>query len=190
MNIKLIFLLTTLAAFSASAAAHQQKPSLQKLPMTLQEFTIPDIMLVDQKGRKVSLSKDIVEGHRLVIAFQFAACKQQCPVASAVLSAVDQATTGSSFNDIKLISITLDAEDTPEILQEKAQELGASAKWLWLTGAPEDLATANRAFGVPQGPKEEHDAFFLIGASTQFVRIAGIPSPENVLTELARIRHR
>ena len=67
--------------------------------------------------------------------------------------------------------------------------MNASKKWLWLTSDFETLDVIYRRFGAGAGPKENHNAFILVGNGTtgQFVRISGIPAPESILTEIDKV---
>jgi|RhiMethySRZTD1v2_1073278.scaffolds.fasta_scaffold1385631_1 protein SCO1/2 len=124
---------------------------------------IPDVVLVDQRGRRVRLH-DLVGGKRVIIDFVFTTCTSVCPTLQTVMQGVQQRLGDRLGTDTVLLSISVDpANDTPERLQAFAADYGARAGWHFLTGAPADVIDVLRAFGVYTSRKEEHSAMFVLG---------------------------
>lgn len=166
--------------------AHQHAAVASQL-MELAEISAPDVELVERSGRVVSLRRDILDGHRVVLMFQYTQCPQTCMSISVIAQAVDAQLAAAGFEDVRLVSITLDPEnDTPEALAAAAEAMGASERWFWLTGDPSSLKKAYVAFGAGIGPKESHVPFFLVGAgsSGRYARRDGLVPPDDIIEVL------
>ena len=89
--------------------------------MSLEQIEIPDSHLTDQHGNSLSFVKDIARQSRLVIAFQFTGCLQQCPVTTAILGGVDTLVEADRYKDVRLLSITLDPlSDSPRTAAQES----------------------------------------------------------------------
>lgn len=103
-------------------------------------YTVPAFAFTNQFGMEVS---DLdYEGKIYVTDYFFTTCPSICPVMSSQLSRLqDKLKKSSLLGEVKLLSHTVDpAHDTPEVLREYANNLGAdSAHWNFVTGNQEDL---------------------------------------------------
>jgi protein SCO1/2 len=171
------------AGWSQAHDAHKMAASSSQVIEAV-EIDAPDVELVDRAGKTVSLRNGILDGHRIVLMFQYTQCPQACLSINVIAQALDAQLASTEFSDVRIVSITLDpANDTPEALAAAAEAMGASARWIWLTGDPADLRKAYRAFGVGVGPKESHVPFFLVGAGSagEYVRKDGLVPPDEIV---------
>jgi len=100
--------------------------------------------LVDQNGNRVT-EKDFGDRYMLVF-FGFTSCPDICPAGLQLVSAaLDK--LGEKANRIVPVFISVDPErDTPEKLGEYVQNF--DARFVGLTGTPEEIAKAARAYRV------------------------------------------
>src|SRR2546426_12832290 len=78
----------------------------------------------------------------------FTNCRRFCPVTTPTLVKVQAALGERVGRDIFLYSITLDpAADTPEVLKNYAQRVGAGPGWTFLTGKAGDIGKLRRRLG-------------------------------------------
>ena len=177
--------------FALLIAGQTKAAQADKILLKMEAIEIPDVSLTDQDGNIISFVDDLAKDHRLVINFQFTGCLQQCPVTTAIMAGLDGLTRQDQrYSDVRLISITLDPlSDTVEQLSAKASEVGAGPRWRWLTGGLDDLDAIYRRLGVSPGPKEDHDAFFLVGEGNtgKFIRVSGVASPAELLAQVEKI---
>ena len=100
--------------------------------------------LVDQNGNRVT-EKDFGDRYMLVF-FGFTSCPDICPAGLQLVSAALEK-LGEKANRIVPIFISVDPErDTPEKLGEYVQNF--DARFVGLTGTPEEIAKAARAYRV------------------------------------------
>jgi len=125
----------------------------------------PEFQLTAQDGKTVT-NKDLLD--KIWVAnFIFTRCQGPCPVMSSRMADLDRKSAAQP--DVQLISVTVDpAYDTPPILQEYAERLGAKPdKWRFLTGPPDKVAEIiQKGFFLPLGKEDGVPAH-----STKFVLI-------------------
>jgi len=131
-----------LAALLAPTLACARQP---RLPVIGEA---PAFVLVDQKGRTLSLAE--LRGKVLAIGFVFTTCSDSCPIVTAKM--VDlQRRLGPDFGPrVHFVSISVDPlTDTPERLRAYAAKLGADIPgWSFLTGTPAQIDDVVRRFGA------------------------------------------
>jgi len=100
---------------------------------------IPAWSLTNQEG-KVVTDKDF-EGKIYVADFFFASCPSICPKMTRQMYRLQWKLKDAAFDDIKLISHTVDPEnDTPERLKRYGEKTDADFnKWTFLTGNKRDI---------------------------------------------------
>lgn len=110
---------------------------------------IPDVALTDQHGREVRFASDLVAGRTVAVQFFFTDCQGICPLSTAKMLALQEDLGARLGRDIFLLSVTLDPEhDTPPVLREHAEALGARPGWTFLTGDKVDIELLRRRLGV------------------------------------------
>ena len=153
-------------------------------------YQVPEIELVRDDGTKAEFSAEVNDGRPVVLAFIYTSCTTICPLTSQTLAEV-QRKLGADRDRVHLMSITIDPDqDTPERLHAYAQKFHAGPEWQHYTGTLAASQAAQRAFGVFRGDKMNHAPAILVRAApgTEWVRIDGFPTANEVLAELPRAR--
>jgi len=153
---------------------------------TLVQYTVPDLQLVRDDGRRVSLVDEINDGRPVVLAFVYTSCTTVCPVISQTLAQL-QELLGPLRDTVHLMSISIDPEhDTPARLREYGRKFGAGPSWQHYTGPVAASVAAQRAFNVYRGDKMEHAPATLVRAkpAAPWARLEGFASARQLLAEL------
>ena len=144
-------------------SGHHASPSASADAAPESGLAIPDVLLLDQQGRKVRFYSGLVKGKVVAINFIFTTCTTICPPMGATFAKV-QKLLGDRGKDVHLISVTLDPlNDTPERLRAWAAKFDARPGWTLVTGPKPEVDRLLRALGsyVPQ--KEDHAPLVLVG---------------------------
>lgn len=102
--------------------------------------------LVNQDGKPVDES--VLKGKWSVVFFGYTYCPDVCPATmQAVRAAVDQ--LGPKGKDVQIVFISVDAgRDKPAVLRDWLQAQNLPAGTLGLTGTPQQVAAAAKAYRV------------------------------------------
>jgi protein SCO1 len=100
---------------------------------------LPDITLVDQRGRNVSLAS--LKGKPVLFDFIYTTCPGPCLLLTARMKRIADRLGPKLGTDASIVSITVDPEhDRPEQLLAYAIAQGANVNgWLFLTGTPKQI---------------------------------------------------
>jgi len=149
--------------------------------------------LVDQHGKKVT-DRDF-RGRYMLIFFGFTHCPDICPAELQVISAsLDE--LGPKAEEVVPIFVTLDPErDTPEVMADYVKNFGS--RFVGLTGSPEDIAEAAKAYRVAFSKFQEdktkndysidHSALaYLMGKDGEYITHFPYGTPAAKMTETLR----
>ena len=158
----------------------------KKYKRTVERYTMPDVTLVNQDGKKVRF-KQFVEStdQPVVVDFIYGTCTTICPVLSAGYVNL-QNKLGASGKKPRLISITIDPEhDTPRIMKEYLKRYNGREGWDFFTGSRADIDRVMRAFNAYIPDKMSHYPLNLIRNPKDgtWVRLFGIMSTREFLDE-------
>jgi protein SCO1/2 len=133
--------------------------------VTVSGLSIPDVVLIDQNGKKVHFISDLVRGKVVAINTIFTTCTTICPLMGANFSKLSRCIPDKSRGKLNLISISIDPlEDTPQRLKQWSSTFGQSgAAWTLLTGAKPDIDRLLKALQVFTADKQDHAPVVLIG---------------------------
>jgi protein SCO1 len=126
--------------FSADIRSRRVAPRLERLAPA------PQFQFTAQDGTTVSNAD--LKGKVWVADFIFTRCAGPCPVMTSRMAEVNQALSGKA-KDVELVSFTVDPEyDTPQVLKEYGERVGASPeRWKFLTGPKDQIeATVMKGF--------------------------------------------
>lgn len=154
-----------LAVFSFAVLLSGTAAGQQTLKNGIDEMagqTVPlDLSFADEKGEKVSLRQ--LTDRPVLISFVYFSCKSRCPL---LLGNLAEALGKTDINpdDYRVITISFDDRDTPEVASEnKRNYLKAAGRalpettWRFLTGDKQNIAALTRAVGFTF--KEEKNGF-------------------------------
>jgi protein SCO1/2 len=160
-----------------------------KYKRTVENYTIPDVVLVNQNGDKVHLKEYLHSDKPVIVDFIYGTCTTICPVLSAGFTNL-QRKLGADSQKVQLVSITIDPEhDTPKVMKEYLKRFRAKPGWDFLTGSREDINTVMRAFDAWIPDKMSHFPLNLIRepGSSKWVRIFGLMSGSEFMAECRKV---
>ncbi|MET0338318.1 MAG: SCO family protein [Caulobacter sp.] len=103
-----------------------------------------DFKLVNQDGRPVD--QTMLNGKWSLVFFGFTYCPEFCPTTLAELAVVQQR-LGDKAEDVQIVFVSVDPErDTPQALKDYLSSDGFPKGTIGLTGTPEQVATAAKAY--------------------------------------------
>ena len=153
---------------------------------SLETYTIPDLILTDNTGKRISLRKLLQTDKPVVVNFIYATCTTICPLLS--MGFIDlQRELGDKTDDVLLVSITIDPEhDTPEVLDAYRKKFGGKPGWVLLTGSRIDIDKVMTAFDAFYSDKMDHQPlnFIRTAQPDKWVRINGMPNGKEFVHEL------
>ncbi len=164
-------------------AHHRMAPETSR---RMAEYTVPQVTLMREDGKTVSLPEELNDGRPVVLSFIFTTCTAICPVISHTLSQL-QNKLGTDRDRVRLASISIDPEqDTPAQLAAYARKYGAGPEWRHYTGTLSASVTTQRAFDVYRGNKMSHSPVTLLRAAPgkPWVRIEGFATADDLLAEI------
>lgn len=180
--VSVCLLLTAGTAFAPCDAGSYDRAASISFQTGL-SYVIPEITLVDQGGRRVSLSSQLDIDRPVVLDFVFTSCTTVCPISTARLSKL-QAQLTRQRAKFRPISISIDPEHgTPEALRQYAQEFGAGPDWRFLTGDAASVLAVQKAFDAYRGGKTYHPAltFMRFPHDPRWLRFEGLVSADTLL---------
>ena len=130
--------------------------------------------LVDQEGRAVD--QTLLNGKWTLVFFGFTYCPDFCPTTLASIEATERL-LGDRAADLQTVFITVDPErDTPEALETYLSSEGFPEGVIGLTGTPEQVDVAAKAYRAIYQKVGEGDAYtmnhsltvYLMGPDGQF----------------------
>ena len=161
----------------------------RQVRITTVNFSVPDVQLVRDDGKRVSLPAEMNDGRAVVLNFIFTTCSSFCPLSSQTFSQFQDA-LGAGIKQVHLMSISIDPEeDTPARLREYAHKFGAGPQWQHYTGTLAACLAAERAFGAYRGDKMSHSPLTLMRAADgkTWKRIDGFATPDELLGEYRQL---
>ncbi len=156
---------------------------------TVENFTIPNVVLTNQDGEKISF-KTLMSGDQPVIVdFIYGTCTTICPVLSAGFSHL-QKKLGDETEKVRLVSITIDPEhDSPPVLKEYLERYRAKPGWDFLTGSRRDIDRVMNAFDAYFRNKMDHKplTFIRSPADGKWIRLYGLLSSRDFMKECEKV---
>lgn len=176
-----ILLLATLVVPPAGAAERYKR--------TLEHYTVPDVELINQNGKKVRLPELLNTDETVVLDFIYGTCTTICPVLSAGFASL-QRKLAKEGRQPRLISITIDPEnDTPRVMKEYLKRYRAKPGWDFLTGSRADIDKTMTAFDAYILDKMSHYPLNMIRdpKTGEWIRLFGLLSSRDFLAEYKQV---
>jgi len=171
------------------AAGAEKKVRYQRSEV---KYEIPDVVLVNQDGRKVRLRELLAADKPVLLDFIYGTCTTICPVLSAGYSNL-QRKLGEEAQQVHLVSVTIDPEfDTPEVMTEYLRRYNRRPGWDFLTGSRADIDRVLHAFDAYVPNKMSHYPLTLLRGADggEWVRIYGLIGTADLLAEYQQLRGR
>ncbi|MDO3564014.1 SCO family protein [Ralstonia pseudosolanacearum] len=178
-----------IAAAAPPASAHEDVDPhahhhmMRDMKMSSVAYSLPDVTLVRDDDRAISLKDALNDGRPVVLTFIYTTCTSICPVISQTLSQL-QAKLGPDRDKVHLVSISIDPEnDTPARLRAYAAKFGAGPEWQHYTGTLAASVAAQKAFNVFREDKMDHNPVVLLRAAPgrNWLRIDGFATADELL---------
>jgi protein SCO1/2 len=153
---------------------------------SIEGLNIPDVLVVDQDGRRLRFFTDLVKGRTVAINFMFTTCTTICPPLAVTFARVQQQLSPSMGNEVLLISVSVDpVTDVPPRMKAYLSKFGARPGWVFIGGAKAEINTLLRALGAYVSDKNDHTPMILIGnaATGYWTRAFGL-APASKLASL------
>jgi protein SCO1/2 len=180
LSVLLIF--TTSLQLSAQEMDHSAHRAMMKQKnnntQSQEHYQIPDVVLLNQDGEKIKLKEFLSDSEPYALNFIFTTCTTICPILTASFSHM-QRELGAEADELQVISISIDPEyDTPSVMKEYADKVGATKNWTFLTGPFNSIMAVEKAFDSYFPDKMQHRPVYLfkIGSDANWVRIDGLAS--------------
>ena len=173
------------AATDAGGVLEHQHTVVPGLKVSMVNYAVPDLQLVRDDGRKVSLPSELDDGRPVVLNFIYTTCPGICPVMSQVFKQF-QSQLGQEREKVHMVSISIDPEqDTPPRLREYASKFSAGPQWRHYTGTVSASIAAQKAFGAYRGDKMSHDPLTLMrfAPGKPWMRIEGLASAQDLVAQ-------
>ena len=173
------------AALSQESSGESAAPPASHAFRSIAQYPIPDVRLVRDDGKAVSLPEEMNDGRPVVLNFIYTTCSTICPLMSQTLSQFDHE-LGADRKRVHLMSISIDPEqDTVARLHAYAKKFHAGPEWQHYTGTAQASLAAQRAFNVWRGDKMGHSSVTFVRAApgTPWLRIEGFVTPGELLQQ-------
>ena len=180
MNKFILICICSVAAAAVGAAAATEQLRASTLP-----YLVPDLKLVTQGGKRVSLAAEMDDGRPVVLNFVFTSCEAICPLMTQTFAEF-QSKLGSDSARVHLMSISIDPEeDTPARLRDYAKRFHAGPGWTFYTGTPQASMAAQKAFNVFRTDKMSHTSviFMRPAPGAPWRRLDGFATPDDLVRE-------
>lgn len=177
-------MLAVLWAYPAHAASSYK--------LSAENYTVPNVTLVNQTGVKVALDAALNSGKPVLIDFIFTTCTTICPVLSANFINF-QNKLSPELEKAQLVSISIDPEnDTPKKCAEYLKQFNAKPGWDYLTGRRADIDKVIKAFDASATNKMAHLPIIIIWspAKKSWTRIDGLISTAELIEEYKKATSR
>ncbi len=154
----------------------------QKNQKSIEHYVVPDVVLTNQNGMKVSLKSLLQTNKPVMLAFIYSSCTTICPVLSSTFANVQNRLAPDTLK-VQLVSISIDPEhDTPQVMMGYLKTFHAKPGWDFLSGSPEDTAAIMKAFGLKE---MSYNYFTLIRTSSdnRWIKITGLLNAAAIVDE-------
>ena len=151
--------------FFLLTASHVAGQSGRRITFNDREFTIPDVLLIDQDGKRVRFYTDLLKDKTFALSFFYTDCTYVCTRQGELFSSLQKRLGPRLGKDVFIVSVTMNPQsDTPNKLRKWARKYGRQPGWRLVTGRVSEVEKLLRLFtGEVAGPKEIHSGLIYIG---------------------------
>lgn len=152
---------------------------------------LPDLVLVDQNGRKTRFYTDLIKGKTVLISFFYTSCGYTCLRQGKVFADLQKELGDRLGKDVFLISVTMDPEtDTPDRLKIWGTRYGLRKGWTLVTGGKVEMSKlVSYLTGNPLGKIETHSSFIYLGndKKNKWIVTYGLTAPKNLVKQIEEL---
>ncbi len=184
IRFKAAFLLLMIALTCGKAQAEEKK-----YKRTIENYNVPDVVLVNQNGSKVRFKELIQSRKPVIVDFIFGTCTTICPILSVSYANLQQK-LGPDSQKVQLVSVSIDPEhDTPKVMKEYLKRYRAKPGWDFLTGSRSDIDKVMHALNAYIPNKMSHFPLTLIRSPEdgKWVRIFGLMGSSEFMDECQNV---
>jgi protein SCO1/2 len=177
------FALSVVPGARAGTPATDDRESVDRAHVSIVDYAVPDVRLVRDDGKSVSLREELDDGRPVLLNFIFTSCTSICPLSSKVFADFARE-LGPERHHVHLMSISIDPEqDTPAQLRAYARQFRAGREWRHYTGTTAASVAAQHAFDAYRGGKMEHTPLTLlrVAPGRPWMRIDGYITADELL---------
>ena len=185
MRYKFLGRVPVLVFYLVMAIGGQAGAAEKPYERTIESYTAPDVVLVNQDGVKIRLRELLQSNKPVIIDFIFGTCTTICPILSTSFVNL-QNKLGADSQKIHLVSITIDPEnDSPRVMKEYLKRYRAKPGWDFLTGSRADIDKVMHAFDAYVTNKMSHIPLTLIQSPEdgKWIRIFGLMGSSEFMSE-------
>lgn len=186
----------TIFSFIVGAGGRAEQEDLKKsregYVRTVEYYKVPNVTLLNQEGKRISLRPFLDSGKPVIIDFIYTTCTTICPILSAGFSSLRDE-LGEGSHRVQLVSISIDPEhDRPDRMKEYLGRYNSGEGWDFLTGSREDIALVLKAFNASVADKMSHLPLYILRGpkSDEWVRIRGLMGSSDLMHEFRRIENK
>lgn len=161
-----------------------QRPSTESVDIQGVRVKIPDLVLLDQDGRKVRFYSDLIKDKVIVLSFFYTSCTYICTMQGKVFSELQSLLGERLGKSVFLISVTTDpVKDNPQKLKAWAERYKVKPGWTLVTGEVAEMDklliqfTGSKAGGGMHVPS----TFIVNDRSGSWSSAAGVFAPNHLL---------
>lgn len=162
----------------------------QRYKRTIEHYAMPDVVLVNQDGKKIRFKELMHSKKPVIVDFIFGTCTTICPILSVSFANLQQK-LGASSQKIQLVSISIDPEnDTPKVMKEYLKRYRSKPGWDFLTGSRADIDKVMYAFNAYIPNKMLHFPLTLVrspGDDGTWIRIYGLMGSSEFINECQKV---
>lgn len=143
---------------------------------------MPDLKVLDQNGRHLRFSSDVLKDRTAVINTFFTNCAAICPITQETFAKLAKSLRNRLGQDLLLISISVDPEhDTPERMKAWGKKFNVGSGWVLLSGKKAETEELLRSLGLFAPGKQRHQTAVLIGnRNSGWIRASGFASEQKL----------
>jgi protein SCO1/2 len=169
-----IAIAAALAIVTVVAVSGRDRAASGQIASTGQPLVGGEFQLTNQDGQPVD--QTMLDGKWSLVFFGFTYCPEFCPTTLAELAAVQQR-LGDKAENLQIVFVSVDPErDTPQQMKDYLSSEGFPKGTIGLTGTPEQVAQAARAYrayyekvGEGEGYTMNHSlTVYLMGPDGEF----------------------
>jgi len=181
VSVTVLFMMIVIGSRAVAAEKSYQR--------TVESYTVPDVVLVNQDGVKVHLRELLRSDKPVIMDFIFGTCTTICPILSTSFINL-QNKLGDASQKVHLVSITIDPEnDSPRVMKEYLKRYRAKPGWDFLTGSRADIDKVMTAFDAYVPNKMSHMPLTLIHSpgDDKWIRIFGLMGSSEFMSECRKV---